>query len=84
MSGWPAALADERRYLQRRIRALGVYSTDGHANFVYLPEQGRAWREVFDNAGLHVRHYANGGVRVTVGTAEENDAFLAAAEKSLP
>ena len=31
----------ERHYLQRRIRAMGVYTTDGHANFVYLPEQGQ-------------------------------------------
>jgi histidinol-phosphate aminotransferase len=75
-------IADERRYLQRRIRALGVYSTDAHANFVYLPEQGSAWREVFDNAGLHVRHYANGGVRVTVGARASTRVMLAAIEKS--
>ena len=71
-------ITDERRYLQRRIRALGVYSTDGHANFVYLPEQGRAWREVFDDAGLHVRHYANVGVRITVGARASTRAVLAA------
>jgi len=61
---------------------LGVYSTDAHANFVYLPEQGSAWREVFDNAGLHVRHYANGGVRVTVGARASTRVMLAAIEKS--
>ena len=71
-------ITDERRYLQRRIRALGVYSTDGHANFVYLPEQGRAWREVFDDAGLHVHHYATGGVRITVGARASTRAVLAA------
>jgi histidinol-phosphate aminotransferase len=68
----------ERRYLQRRIRAMGIYSTDGHANFVYLPEQGRAWRQVFDDAGLHVRHYASGGVRITVGGRASTRAILAA------
>ena len=68
----------ERRYLQRRIRAMGIYSTDGHANFVYLPQQGRAWRQAFDDAGLHVRHYANGGVRITVGDRASTRAILAA------
>ena len=30
-------IASERRYLRRRLRSMGVYSTDAHANFVYLP-----------------------------------------------
>jgi histidinol-phosphate aminotransferase len=34
-------------------------------------------------AGLIVRAFAGDGVRVTIGTAEENDAFLVAAEKYL-
>ena len=38
-----------------------------HANFVYLPPRRRPWREVFDGTGLQVRHYADGGVRITVG-----------------
>ena len=33
---------------------MGAYSTDSHANFVYLPP----WREVFDGTGLQVRNYA--------------------------
>jgi histidinol-phosphate aminotransferase len=75
-------IADERRYLQRRIRAMGVYTTDGHANFVYLPEQGRAWRKAFEDAGLHVRHYPDGGVRITVGDRASSRAVLAAIAKS--
>jgi histidinol-phosphate aminotransferase len=75
-------ITSERRYLQRRIRAMGVYATDGHANFVYLPEQGRAWRQAFDNAGLHVRHYPDGGVRITVGHRASTRAVLAAISKS--
>lgn len=66
----------ERRYLQMRLRSAGVYSTDGHANFVYLPGCGRAWPEVFD--GLRVRHYADGGVRITVGDRRSTRAVLAA------
>ena len=56
-------IASERRYLRMRLRSMGVYSTDSHANFVYLPAAGRPWREVFDGTGLQVRNYADGGVR---------------------
>src|SRR5689334_2715600 len=61
-------IASERRYLRMRLRSMGVYSTDAHANFVYLPAGGRPWREVFDGTGLQVRHYADGSVRITIGT----------------
>jgi histidinol-phosphate aminotransferase len=76
-------IADERCYLQRRLRAMGIYCTDGHANFVYLPEQGRTWRQVFDKAGVHVRHYPDGAVRITVGQSASTQAILAAVAKSL-
>ena len=76
------SITGERRCLQRRIRAMGVYTTDGHANFVYLPEQGCAWRQPFDDAGLHVRHYPDGGVRITVGGRASTRAVLAAIAKS--
>ena len=68
----------ERRYLRMRLRAMGVYSTDGHANFVYLPARGRPWREVFDGTGLQVRNYADGGVRITVGNRQSTRAVLSA------
>jgi len=57
---------------------MGVYTTGGHANFVYLPEQGRAWRQAFDDAGLRVRHYPDGAVRITVGGRASTRAVLAA------
>ncbi|HEX2286534.1 MAG TPA: aminotransferase class I/II-fold pyridoxal phosphate-dependent enzyme [Mycobacterium sp.] len=72
----------ERRYLQMRLRSMGVYSTDSHANFVYLPSCGRPWREVFDGTGLRVRDYADGGVRITVGGRRSTRAVLAAAANS--
>jgi histidinol-phosphate aminotransferase len=68
----------ERQYLQRRLRAMGIYSTDAHANFVYLPVAGRSWRQTFDGAGVRVRHYADGGVRLTVGGRSSTRAVLAA------
>jgi histidinol-phosphate aminotransferase len=71
-------IASERRFLRMRLRAMGVYSTDAHANFVYLPAQGRPWREVFDGTGLQVRNYADGSVRITVGIRESTRAVLSA------
>ena len=71
-------IAAERRYLRMRLRSMGVYSTDGHANFVYLPARGRPWREVFDGTGLQMRHYADGSVRITVGSRESTRAVLSA------
>ena len=52
------------RFELLRLRAMGLYTTDGHANFIYLPACGRCWQHVFDGAGLQVRHYPDGGVRI--------------------
>jgi len=71
-------IASERRYLRMRLRSMGVYSTDAHANFIYLPPVGRPWREVFDGTGLQVRNYADGSVRITVGSRQSTRAVLAA------
>jgi histidinol-phosphate aminotransferase len=71
-------IASERRFMRMRLRAMGVYSTDGHANFVYLPPRGRPWREVFDGTGLKVRDYADGSVRITVGSRQSTRAVLSA------
>jgi histidinol-phosphate aminotransferase len=76
-------ITGERDYLRRRLRTMGVYTTDGHANFVYLPATGREWREVFDGAGLEARHYADGSVRITVGARASTQAVLAAVGKSM-
>ena len=71
-------IASERRFMRMRLRAMGVYSTDGHANFVYLPARGRPWRELFDGTGLKVRNYADGSVRITVGNRRSTRAVLSA------
>jgi histidinol-phosphate aminotransferase len=76
-------ITGERDYLRRRLGALGVYTTDSHANFVYLPPRSRPMREVFDRAGLKARHYADGGVRITVGARASTQAVLAAVGKSM-
>jgi len=73
----------ERHSLRRRLRAMGIYSTDSHANFVYLPPAGRPWHEVFDPARLQVRHFADGGVRITIGTRDSTRAVLTAVETAM-
>jgi histidinol-phosphate aminotransferase len=77
-------IASERRYMRMRLRSMGVYSTDGHANFVYLPARGRPWREVFDGTGLQVRNYADGSVRITVGSRRSTRTVLSAMVAATP
>jgi histidinol-phosphate aminotransferase len=76
-------IASERNHLRLRLMAMGIYSTDSHANFVYLPAGHRPWREVFANGGVQVRHYPDGGARITVGDLPSTLAVLSAVEKSL-
>jgi len=55
------------------------------ANFVWLPLRDRSveFAQACEAHRVIVRAFAGDGVRVTIGTPEENDAFLAAAEKYL-
>lgn len=79
------AINAERRYFRMRMSALGIYTTDSHANFMYLPSRGgrgRPWREVFAGSGLRVRHYADGGTRITVGNRASTLAVLSAMGKA--
>jgi histidinol-phosphate aminotransferase len=77
-------ITSERDYLSRRLRAMGVYTTEGHANFVYLPAVGRPWRELFGDAGLKARYYPDGAARITVGTRASSQAVLAEVAKWAP
>ena len=74
-------ITDERDYLCRRLRAMGIYTTDGHANFVYLPAVRRPWQEVFGDTGLNARYYPDGAARITVGSRASTQAVLAAVAK---
>jgi histidinol-phosphate aminotransferase len=76
-------IVTERNHLRLRLMAMGVYSMDSHANFVYLPMSRRPWREVFAEVGLQVRCYPDGGARITVGESPSTLAVLSAVEKSL-
>jgi len=76
-------ITSERNHLRLRLMAMGIYSTDSHANFVYLPPARRPWREVFAESGVQVRHYPDGAVRVSVGDLRSTLGVLSAVGKSL-
>jgi histidinol-phosphate aminotransferase len=75
-------LGAEGRYLRSRLATMGVYSTDSHANFVYLPACDRPWQEVFSDTGLRVRIYGDGGVRISVGNRQSSRAVLSAVARA--
>ncbi|KUI48663.1 aminotransferase [Mycobacterium sp. GA-1199] len=76
-------ITSERRYLRMRLRSMGVYSTESHANFVYVPDCGTGWGQFFEASGVRVRHYADGGVRITVGDRRSTRAVVAAVAQAM-
>jgi histidinol-phosphate aminotransferase len=58
---------------------------ESQANFVWLPlgERSVGFASGCERGGVIVRAFPGDGVRVTVGTPEENDQFLAVAEGAL-
>ncbi|PXY34980.1 histidinol-phosphate transaminase [Prauserella sp. PE36] len=76
-----ADVVRERSRVRDELRAAGYDVPETHANFVWLP-LGERTVEFAEHALEHkvvVRPFAGDGVRVTIGTAEENDVFLDAA-----
>jgi histidinol-phosphate aminotransferase len=77
----------ERTRVTEALRGMGYQVPDSEANFVWLgngePAEGGIDAVQFgkrcEAQGVIVRVFADAGVRVTIGTAQENDAFLAAA-----
>jgi histidinol-phosphate aminotransferase len=74
-------ISSERNHLRLRLMAMGIYSTDSHANFVYLPPGRQPWRDVFAKSGVQVRYYPDGAARITVGELPSTLAVLSAVEK---
>lgn len=74
----------ERTRVRAALRGAGVDVPTTQANFVWLPLRARAaeFAAHCERAKVIVRpftHPDNGGVRVSIGTPDQNDAFLAAA-----
>jgi len=77
-----ALVVAERDRVTEALRKLHLDVPASQANFVWLPlgDQSAQFVSVCEGRGVIVRPFQGDGVRVTIGTPEENDAFLAAAE----
>jgi histidinol-phosphate aminotransferase len=75
----------ERSRVTEALRKLHLDVPESQANFVWLPlgDQSAQFGTVCEGRGVIVRPFQGDGVRVTIGTPEENDAFLAALRESL-
>ncbi|MGC4804072.1 histidinol-phosphate transaminase [Micromonospora sp. DT233] len=80
-----ALVVAERERVTEALRKVVADVPSSHANFVWLPLGQRAmeFARGCEARGVIVRPFAGEGVRVTIGTPAENDAFLAAAEAAL-
>lgn len=73
------AVVDERRRVTAALTEMGYTVPDSQANFVWLPLAERTAdfaAQAAEQARVLVRPYGNEGARVSIGSAEENDAFL--------
>jgi histidinol-phosphate aminotransferase len=75
----------ERARVQDKLTQWVPDLPPSQANFVWLPlgERSSEFAQVCEAHGVIVRPFGGEGVRVTIGTPEENDVFLAAAESVL-
>lgn len=75
----------ERSRVVRAMRKLVPDLPESEANFVWLPlgERSAPFATVCAAGGVLVRPFPGEGVRVTIGTSEENDTLLALAEDAL-
>jgi histidinol-phosphate aminotransferase len=75
-----AAVTAERDRLLAALRDRGLDVADSQANFVWLAvgEEAAGLAAALEARAVITRPFAGDGVRVTVGTPEEDDAFLAA------
>ena len=81
-----AALVAERGRVRLDLLAMGYDIPPSQANFVWFPlgDATLEWSAQCEQRGLIVRAFAGHGARVTIGTPEENDTFLAAASELAP
>jgi histidinol-phosphate aminotransferase len=84
-----ARVADIVHERERVFSALGGFGYEvppTQANFVWLPlgDATVEWAAGCEARKVIVRPFAGSGVRVTIGTADENDRFLAAAAELAP
>ncbi len=75
-----AAVVGERERLTAELRRRGVPVEDSQANFVWLPlgAAAAATAAALEGRAVITRPFDGEGIRVSIGTPEENDVFLAA------
>jgi histidinol-phosphate aminotransferase len=75
-----AVVTAERGRLTAALRERGLDVADSQANFVWLPagEQTAELAAALEARAVITRPFAGAGIRVTVGTPEEDDLFLTA------
>lgn len=80
-----AAVVTERERLTGALRDRGLEVSDSQANFVWLPtgERTAELAAALESRAVITRPFAGEGIRVTVGTPEEDDVFLAALDDAL-
>ncbi|MDP5182877.1 histidinol-phosphate transaminase [Blastococcus sp. BMG 814] len=80
-----AAVVTERERLTAALRDRGLGVADSQANFVWLPtgERTAELAAALESRAVITRPFAGEGIRVTVGTPEEDDVFLAALDDAL-
>jgi histidinol-phosphate aminotransferase len=76
-----ALVVAERERVTEAVRRLFPDVPSSQANFVWLPlgDRSAEFGAACEKQGVIVRPFQGDGVRVTIGTPAENDAFLAAA-----
>jgi histidinol-phosphate aminotransferase len=80
-----ALVVAERDRVTEALRKFLPDLPDSQANFVWLPlgDRSAAFGAACEARGVIVRPFQGDGVRVTIGTPVQNDAFLAVAESAL-
>ena len=80
-----AAVVAERDRLTGALRQRGLEVADSQANFVWLPlgERTAELAGALEARAVITRPFAGEGIRVTVGTPEEDDVFLVALDDAL-
>jgi histidinol-phosphate aminotransferase len=81
-----ADVVQERERVYKTLVGFGYEVPATHANFVWLPLRDRTldWAAGCEARKVIVRPFAGSGARVTIGTVDENDRFLAAAAELAP
>ena len=75
-----ATLIEERTRCAAALRAIGVEIPEPHANFIFIPTGAEtlAISQAMERLGVVARPFPDLGLRVTVGSVDENDRWLAA------